>query len=113
MNWNPTWICPANDLGDPAAVFGTSFVFEKKITHANLTITAMGVYEARLNGRRVGQFVMAPGWTSYHKRLQYQKYDITDLLTNDKNEIEVTRFPHIFESVRQSVFAFSPPRCGS
>ena len=50
MNWNPTWICPANDLGDPAAVFGTSFVFEKKITHANLIITAMGVYEARLNG---------------------------------------------------------------
>lgn len=90
MNWNPTWICPANDLGDPAAVFGTSFVFEKKITHANLTITAMGVYEARLNGRRVGQFVMAPGWTSYHKRLQYQEYDITDLLTNGKNEIEVT-----------------------
>lgn len=90
MNWNPTWICPANDLGDPAAVFGTSFVFEKKITHANLTITAMGVYEARLNSRRVGQFVMAPGWTSYHKRLQYQKYDITDLLSNGKNEIEVT-----------------------
>ena len=90
MNWNPTWICPANDLGDPAAVFGTSFVFEKKLTHANLTITAMGVYEAKLNGRRVGQFVMAPGWTSYHKRLQYQEYDITDLLTNGKNEIEVT-----------------------
>ena len=90
MNWNPTWICPANDLGDPAAVFGTSFVFEKKITHANLTITAMGVYEAKLNGRRVGQFVMAPGWTSYHKRLQYQEYDITDLLTNGKNKIEVT-----------------------
>ena len=39
MNWNQTWICPANDLGDPAAVFGTSFVFEKKITHANLTLT--------------------------------------------------------------------------
>lgn len=90
MNWNPTWICPANDLGDPAAVFGTSFVFEKKITHANLTITAMGVYEAKLNGKRVGQFVMAPGWTSYHKRLQYQEYDITDLLTTGQNKIEVT-----------------------
>ena len=48
------------------------------------------MYEAILNGRRVGQFVMAPGWTSYHKRLQYQEYDITDLLTNGKNEIEVT-----------------------
>ena len=80
MNWNPTWICPAQDLGDPAAVFGTSFVSERKVSQATLTITALGVYEAKLNGKRVGQFVMAPGWTSYHKRLQYQfgtEYGIT------------------------------------
>ena len=90
MNWNPTWICPAQDLGDPAAVFGTSFVSERKVSQATLTITALGVYEAKLNGKRVGQFVMAPGWTSYHKRLQYQEYDITDLLTTGQNKIEVT-----------------------
>lgn len=90
MNWNPTWICPANDLGDPAAVFGTSFVSERKVSQATLTITALGVYEAKLNGKRVGQFVMAPGWTSYHKRLQYQEYDITDLLAEGTNTIEVT-----------------------
>lgn len=90
MSWNPTWICPTQDLGDPAAVFGTSFVSERKVSQATLTITALGVYEAKLNGKRVGQFVMAPGWTSYHKRLQYQEYDITDLLTEDTNTIEVT-----------------------
>ena len=90
MNWNPTWIRPANEPGDPAAVFGTSFVSEKAVSQATLTITAMGVYEAKINGRRVGKFVLAPGWTSYHKRLQYQEYDVTDLLTTGKNEIEVT-----------------------
>ena len=90
MSWNPTWICPAQDLGDPAAVFGTSFVSKKEVSQATLTITALGVYEAKLNGKRVGQFVMAPGWTSYHKRLQYQEYDITDLLATGQNEIEVT-----------------------
>ena len=90
MSWNPTWICPTQDLGDPAAVFGTSFVSTKAVSQATLTITALGVYEAKLNGKRVGQFVMAPGWTSYHKRLQYQEYDITDLLTEGTNTIEVT-----------------------
>ena len=90
MNWNPTWIRPANEPGDPAAVFGTSFVSEKAVSQATLTITAMGVYEAKINDRRVGKFVLAPGWTSYHKRLQYQEYDVTDLLTAGKNEIEVT-----------------------
>ncbi len=90
MNWNPTWIRPANEPGDPAAVFGTSFVSEKAVSQATLSITAMGVYEAKINGRRVGKFVLAPGWTSYHKRLQYQEYDVTDLLTDGKNKIEVT-----------------------
>ncbi len=90
MSWNPTWICPAQDLGDPAAVFGTSFVSERNVSQATLTITALGVYEAKLNGNRVGEFVMAPGWTSYHKRLQYQEYDITDLLTEGTNTIEIT-----------------------
>ncbi len=90
MSWNPTWICPAQDLGDPAAVFGTSFVSERNVSQATLTITALGVYEAKLNDNRVGEFVMAPSWTSYHKRLQYQEYDITDLLTEGTNTIEIT-----------------------
>ena len=53
-----------------------------------LHITALGVYEAHLNGKRIGNFVLAPGWTSYYSRLQYQSYDITTDLA-EQNTITV------------------------
>ena len=54
-----------------------------------MEITALGVYVAELNGTRVGDFVLAPGWTSYEHRLQVQTYDVTELLT-EENELHVT-----------------------
>ncbi len=54
-----------------------------------LRLTAHGVYEARLNGHRVGDEVLAPGWTSYPHRLRYQTHDVTDLLRAGDNELEV------------------------
>ena len=50
--------------------------------------TARGVYEMQINGKRVGDARMAPGWTSYHHRLQYQCYDVTDLLLPE-NRVEM------------------------
>ena len=47
-------------------------------------MTALGVYEAVLNGKRVSDYVLAPGWTTYEKRLQVQTYDITDMLRVQK-----------------------------
>ncbi|KAJ0120623.1 hypothetical protein J7T55_015353 [Diaporthe amygdali] len=47
---------------------------------ARLYITALGVYEAHINGTRVGDLQMAPGWTSYNHRLPYQVFDVTDYL---------------------------------
>lgn len=61
----------------------------KKPVNAMLYITALGVYEAAINGTRVGRFVMAPGWTDYEKRLQVQAYDVTALLAQN-NELHVT-----------------------
>ena len=52
----------------------------KDVKQARLYITACGVYEARLNGMRCGDFVLAPGVTDYRKRIQYQTIDVTDLL---------------------------------
>ncbi len=52
----------------------------KSVKRAALYITAAGVYEAFINGRRVGDFIFAPGCTAYKKRLQYQVYDVTDML---------------------------------
>ena len=70
-------------------VFGKTFVLDKKVKKARLYATAHGVYEMTLNGQTVGDYRMAPGWTSYHNRLQYQIYDVTEMLATD-NKIEIT-----------------------
>ena len=57
------------------------------IAKARLYITACGVYEAKINGERIGNFLLAPGITDYRKRVQYQTYDVTDLLREGKNEL--------------------------
>ena len=57
------------------------------VAKARLYITACGLYEARINGKRVGDFVLAPGHTDYTKRIQLQTYDITELLESGENVI--------------------------
>lgn len=84
------WICPMEDLGDAAAVFSSDFNAKLFVKKAVLTITALGVYEAKLGESRIGNFVMAPGWTSYHSRLQYQTYDVTKLIAKGANRLTVT-----------------------
>ena len=83
------WIAPALDMGDICPVFRRSFFAGRQVVQAELQITALGVYEAELNGERIGDFVMAPGWTSYNHRLQVQTYDVTDLLETE-NDLRVT-----------------------
>lgn len=61
----------------------------QNVVKARLYITACGLYEAALNGQRVGNFVLAPGHTDYTKRIQLQTYDVTELLENGENEITV------------------------
>ncbi len=61
----------------------------RNIAKARLYITACGVYEAKINGQRCGDFVLAPGVTDYRKRVQYQTYDVTELLISGKNELTV------------------------
>lgn len=59
------------------------------VAKARLYITACGLYEALVNGKRVGNFVLAPGHTDYTKRIQLQTYDVTELLENGENIITV------------------------
>jgi alpha-L-rhamnosidase len=56
---------------------------------ARLYITALGVYEAFVNGSRVGEERLAPGWTNYHVRIQYQTYDVMPLLREGENVLAV------------------------
>ena len=78
---------PAEETACP--VFGKTFAIEKKVKKARLYATAHGVYEVILNGQTVDDYRMAPGWTSYHNRLQYQIYDVTEQLAAE-NEITIT-----------------------
>lgn len=80
MIWKAKWLKPSDDMGDIAPVYEVNFLINKPVKKARLFITALGVYEAVLNDNRVGKFILAPGWTTYHKRLQYQEYDVTSLL---------------------------------
>ncbi|RSN44480.1 glycoside hydrolase family 78 protein, partial [Actinomadura sp. WAC 06369] len=69
------------------------FAVGKKIARARLYSTALGVYTAEINGRRVGNDELTPGWTDYSKRVQYQTYDVTKLLRKGGNAIGATLAP--------------------
>ncbi|MDX3115882.1 family 78 glycoside hydrolase catalytic domain [Streptomyces scabiei] len=58
-----------------------------EVERARLYVTAHGLYEIEINGRRVGDHALAPGWTSYHHRLRYQTHDVTDHLRTGANAI--------------------------
>jgi alpha-L-rhamnosidase len=62
-----------------------SFVAPAAVASARLYATALGVYEARLNGRRVGACELAPGWTDYRRRVRVQTYDVTGLVREGEN----------------------------
>ena len=84
-----SWITVSRNTGDVCPVFRRRFAAEKAVAKAELQITALGVYLAEINGQRVGDFVLAPGWTSYDHRLQVQTYDVTALLQQE-NDLRVT-----------------------
>ena len=88
-DWTAQWIgaAPTDTLAGPSPIFRKAFPLDGKIRSATLHITAYGVYEAMINGKRVGKDYMAPGWTSYNDRLLYQNYEVTDLLKTGQNVI--------------------------
>ena len=81
-NWNSDWIGVNNDdkKGPKSPYFTNDFVVGGRITSASLFITSRGIYEAHINGKRVGKSYLTPGWTSYNNRIQYQAYDDKDML---------------------------------
>ncbi|HVU22902.1 MAG TPA: glycoside hydrolase family 78 protein [Opitutus sp.] len=93
-DWSAGWITPSGEQAagksDPAPLLRKEFHLGGPVRAARLYITGLGLYEAELNGRRVGRAVLTPGWTSYDHRLQYQTYDVTDLLQAGDNALGVT-----------------------
>ena len=86
-SWEASLISPGVDERGPAALLRREFTVDGDIAFARLYATAHGIYVAEINGRRVGDDALTPGWTSYHRRLRYQAYDVTDLVRPGANAI--------------------------
>ena len=88
-DWTATWVEPKQEplRKIPAAMLRKQFSVSKKIVSARAYVTAHGLYELYLNGKKVGDQILTPGWTEYKKRLQYQVYDITAMLQHGDNVI--------------------------
>lgn len=89
--WKAKWIemTGGEPSNRPAHMFRKDFTVTRPVHSAMLYITAHGIYEAYLNGQRVGDAYLTPGWTSYDKRIQYQVYDVSGLMQNGANAMGV------------------------
>ncbi len=90
-DWQAKWIAGNYRVNwkqrYPVACFRKVFTTPKG--DARLYISACGLYEARINDNRVGDFILAPGVADFRKRIQYQTYDVTGLLCPGENVLEV------------------------
>lgn len=89
-DWKAKWI----GVNDPTPTewarpryMRRSFTLDRMIRRATVYATALGLYELRLNGKRVGDHLLAPEWTNYNKRVQYQTYDVTKMLHAGSNAV--------------------------
>jgi alpha-L-rhamnosidase len=84
-DWKAGWIAP-KDPGSSALPFlRKDFDLKSLPQRATLYVTALGLYEVHIDGKRVGNHVLAPDWTDYRKRVRYQAYDVTALLKRGPN----------------------------
>ncbi len=90
-NWSARFISPAGASAatesEPCPYFRREFALEQPWRRAVLSVTALGVYQVEINGRRVGDEELAPGWTSYRNRLRFASHDVTALLRGGGNAI--------------------------
>ncbi|GFZ93227.1 alfa-L-rhamnosidase [Paenibacillus marchantiophytorum] len=89
QDWQAAWISAPTGLWgvESCPLLRRSFQISKPVKTARIYATSLGLYEMLLNGRRVGDYYFTPGWTSYKHRLQYQTYDVTELLLTGDNAL--------------------------
>lgn len=81
-DWKAQWITQTkvDNESRKSPYFKTDFSSSKKIKRAYLHISAQGMYEAYLNGEKVGNAFLTPGWTAYNERIQYQTFEVSQQL---------------------------------
>ena len=88
-DWTARPVSPLSNVGrrepGPAAILRRAFHLDRPVASARLYVSALGVHETWLNGRRAGDAVLDPGWTTYADRLLYAGYDVTEDLRRGDN----------------------------
>lgn len=92
-DWQARWIAgdyrPSKRKRYPVDCFQREVVVRQRPVRARLYATACGLYEVRVNGKKAGEFCLAPGYTDYRRRVQYQTMDVTELLHTGVNRLTV------------------------
>jgi alpha-L-rhamnosidase len=93
-DWKGKWIddgkaVPVKDIefykDDPAPLFRKGFIVKGNIKRARLYISGLGYYLSYLNGKRIGDHELDPGWTDYKDRIYYSTYDVTSMIQDGPN----------------------------
>ncbi|QJD85026.1 alpha-L-rhamnosidase [Cohnella herbarum] len=87
--WAGKWIVPEMDK-DVHPILSRSFELTGPIASARAYVCGLGLYEMRVNGAKAGDEYLAPHFNAYQKWLQYQTYDVTDLLRQGENRVSVS-----------------------
>jgi alpha-L-rhamnosidase len=98
----------ANGLA-PSSYLRRGFSLDGPVRRARLYSTARGIYEVSINGTRIGEDVLAPGWTDYDRRIKYQTYDVTPLLAEGQNALGAV----LGDGWYAGFFGFDPKRRGA
>lgn len=90
-DWKALWIYdgsqdPENEddyyTDNPAPIFRKEFAVRREVSSARLYISGLGYYEATINGHKVGDHYLDPGWTNYDKDILYATYDVTSMINS-------------------------------
>ncbi|MBW9324013.1 alfa-L-rhamnosidase [Enterococcus casseliflavus] len=86
--WQAQWLT-SNQQEDPAIQMCQTYQLTKPVTNARLYIAGLGVYEAYINHRKIGDEFLTPGYNNYHEWIQYQTYDVTPQMDDDTINLQV------------------------
>ena len=86
--WSAKWISPIEET-EQMPVLHKSFAVSQQIQRARIYFYGLGLYELYINGQKVGDEYLKPGYHSYDCRMEYQTFDVGELLVEGENEMEV------------------------
>jgi alpha-L-rhamnosidase len=120
--WAPEFLTDGRTVGrpprgdwkiPPSPLLRKQFGVDRGIVHAEVSVTALGEYELRINGQRVGDQQLAPEWTNYRRRVQYQTCDVTSLVRQGANVVAAQLADGWYAGrLAGTRWSYDFPRCG-